>query len=210
MDRIAAQQYHKTLSELFLELKEATTPQLRAPILARMHNILFPLYVVDTHAAQHAGEALTRLREQDAAIVNAAHTTLAEALTRFAEAIDKHPDEPFVVFGEDERRFARAVSHEELEGLRTHGRLFAPDFGPYVTALDAKREVERVLREADPHTLATALGRVGFEKPEAVAFFATRAHPKLGKPAEKIPSMTICTMRAGIPITLLDVRELDA
>lgn len=207
MDRIAAQEYHKKLCSLFAELQDATTPELRAPVLARMHNILFPLYVVDTHAAQHMTEAMHKLKHPDLAIVNAAHATIAEALTRFEDTITKHPDEPFVVFGENERLFARPVLRDELEGFRAHGRLFAPGHAPYVQAIDSPKHVERVLRSADPSVLIEALERVGFPRAEAIAFFTTRAHPKIGKPAEKIPSMTICTMRAGIPVQLARVHE---
>ena len=207
MDRIAAQEYHKRLCELFTELQQATTPELRAPILARMHNTLFPLYVVDTHAAQHMSEALYKLKHPELAIVNAAHTTLAEALSRFEQTIKDHPDEPFVVYGDDERTFARPVSHEELEGLRTHGRLLTQDYTPYVYAIDATRNVERVLRNADPTILLPVLERLGFTKAEAIAFFSTRAHPKVGKPAEQMPSITMCTMRAGIPVQLVRVHE---
>ncbi len=207
MDRIAAQEYHKKLCELFNELQQATTPELRAPILARMHNVLFPLFVVDTHAAQHMTEAMNKLKYPDLPIVNAAHSTIGEALARFEQAIKDHPDEPFVVYGDDERVFARPVSRAELEGFKAHGRLFAHDNGPYVNAIDATKKVERVLREADPSVLIPVLERLGFTPAEAVAFFTTRAHPKIGKPAENIPSMTLCTMRAGIPVQLVRVHE---
>jgi len=207
MDRIAAQEYHKKLCSLFTELQEATTPELRAPILARMHNILFPLYVVNTHAAQHLTEAMHKLKYPELAIVNSAHSTIAEALARFEQTIAQHPDEPFVIFGDNERLFARPATREEVEGIRAHGRLFAPEHAPYLSAIDAPKNVERVLRTADKATLREALERVGFPRPEAIAFFTTRAHPKLGKPAERIPSMTICTMRAGIPAQLVRVHE---
>jgi hypothetical protein len=207
MDRIAATEYHKTLTELFAELQQATTPELRAPILARMHNILFPLYVVDTEAAQHAAEAFAKLKHPDLAIVNAAHGTIGESLARFRRAIDEHPDEPFVVYGDVERAFVRPVSRDELAGVRTHGRLLAHDHGPYVHAFDATPKVERVLRGMEPAILRPAFERMGFTKPEALAFFTTRAHPKLGKPAERIPSLTVCSMRAGIPVQLVRVHE---
>lgn len=207
MDRIAAQEYHKKLCELFTELQQATTPELRAPVLARMHNLLFPLYVVDTHAAQHMSEAFYKLKHSEEPLVNAAHSTITEALARFQQAIQEHPDEPFVVFGDTERLFARPVQREELEGFRTHGRLFAPNHERYAQAIDAPKHVERVLRTADPAVLIEALERIGFPRADAIAFFTTRAHPKLGKPAEKIPSMTLCTMRAGIPVQLARVHE---
>jgi hypothetical protein len=206
MDKVSAEQYHKTLCELFTELQQATTPELRAPIIARMHNILFPLYVVDTSAAQHATEALHKLKHPEQVLVNAAHTTLAEAFARFEQRIREHPDEPFVVYGDEERLFARAVSKEELDSFRTHNRLLASDHAPFVSAVDSPAHVERVLRVADAATVRPVLERLGFPHTDAIAFFTTRAHPKLGKPAERVPSMTICTLRAGIPARLVRVR----
>ena len=62
-----------------------------------MHNVLFPLHVVDTHAAQHVQEALAKLKHPELAIVNSARQTIADALVRFRTTIDAHPAEPSVL-----------------------------------------------------------------------------------------------------------------
>jgi hypothetical protein len=203
MDRQAALQYHKTLSELLGELQQATTTELRAPIVSRMHNILFPMHVIDTYAAQHTHEALSKLKHPDVALVQAAQQTIADALKRFQATIAAHPDEPFVIYGENERYFVKPVAHEELASLRTHSRLLGPNHEHYVMALEATPQLERVFRAIDKETLAPALTRLGFPHVDALAFFKTRAHPKLGKPAEKMPSVRVCTMRGGVPVTLV-------
>lgn len=208
MDRDAALQYHKTLGELLSELQEATTPDLRGPIVARMHNVLFPMHVVDTHAAQHIQEALAKLKHPDVALVNAAQRTISDSLKRFQSAIAAHPDEPFVRYGETDRLFVKPVALQELQSLKEHSRLLGAQHEPYVLVIEANANVDKVFRALDHATLAPALQRLGFPHIEALAFFRTRAHPKIGKPAQSMPSLKVCTMRGGIPVTLVAERVL--
>ena len=205
MDKLAAAQYRKTLAELLAEIEGATTPELRAPVVARMHNVLFPLHVVDTHAAQHIQEALIKLKHPDEALVNAARQTISEALLRFEATINAHPEEPFVIFGESERLFMKPVALAELNSLRERSRLIGEQHEPYILAIDSTPAIERVFRNADAETLIPALQRLGFPNTEALVFFRTRAQPKLGKPSLGMPSVKICTLRGGVPVTF--VRE---
>jgi hypothetical protein len=182
--------------------------ELRTPIVARMHNVLFPVHVVDTYAAQHIQEALAKLKHPDIALVNAAHRTIGDSLKRFQSAIAAHPDEPFVHYGETDRLFVKPVAMQELQSLKEHSRLLGAQHEPYVLVIEANASVDKVFRALGHETLAPALQRLGFPHSDALAFFRTRAHPKLGKPAESIPSLKICTMRGGVPVTLVAQRVL--
>jgi hypothetical protein len=205
MEKSTALQYHKTLGELLGELQQATTPELRAPIIARMYNTLFPMHVVDTHAAQHIEESLAKLKHPDMAVVNAANETIASSLQRFREAIDTHPDEPFVVFGEGDRLFVKPAAADEVASLKARGRLLGENHERYIRAIEATPAVERVFRSVDRSTLGPALSRLGFPDANNLVFFTTRAHPKLGVPAARMPSVTVCTLRGGVPVRV--VRE---
>ena len=208
MDRAAALQYHKTLGELLAEMEGATSAELRMPVIARMHNVLFPLHVVDTGAAQNIQEALAKLKHEDRAIVQAANQTISNSLSRFQTAIAAHPEEPFVVFGDKDRLFVKPVALAELASLRERSRLLGEQHEQFILAIEGTPAVERVLRNADQATLIPALRRLGFPNTEALVFFRTRARPKLGKPAPSMPSVKVCTLRGGIPVTFVRERLL--
>jgi hypothetical protein len=207
MDVHTAQHYHDELRKLFSALQQAHTVQAREPIVIRMQNLAQALYVVNSNAVLHIEEALRKLKYPELAIVGASHATIATHLRRVQESIHEHQEPHFVLLGQ-ERILAKPVVGDELRSLVEKGRLFHEDHRKYVSVFDAPDHIADTFIDIDVQTLRPALERLGFPHAEAIVFFRTKAVPSLVAPIEQIPSLRLCTLRSGVPITVLKHRSL--
>jgi hypothetical protein len=207
MDIQAAQQYLKTLQTLSSQLQQAETVDKRLSVAFKMQNVTAPLYVVDTHACQHIDESLRKLKYPDLAVVMAAQSTITSALDRLSQRIASH-NEPHFVMHAAERYFMRPMSAMELRSAIEKNRLLDRDHAPFIHAFDAPEHVQEVFMESDMRTLTPVLSRLQFGEAEALVVFKTKVAPKLGVPYERIPSLTMCTLRSGIPVTVVRHRAL--
>lgn len=207
MDVNLAKEYHKRLAELFSELQVTDNILAREPIVLRMQNVVTPLFVVHSGAAQHISEALAKLNQPDLAIVNASHHTINQGLQQIFDTIQQHTEQQFVIYG-DERVFAKPVAMLELNSLKEKERLFDEEHNLFVHALDAPENVQETLLRLDTNTLRPVLQRLGFPHTDALVFFRTKAQPSIGKPIESMPSLKICKLRSGIPVSVMRHRVL--
>ena len=203
-----ARAYVKKLEGLLLDLEDQHTPQERFPLVLRMQDLVQPLYIVNSGAAQHIEEALRKLKYPDAPVVNAALATIRQSLQKFTQSIQTHGSNNFLLRG-PQRTFVKPVAELELRSLVEKKRLFDHEHNPFVMALGAEeRPVEKALLEARGDELKTVLHRMGFAHTDALIFFQTDAVPALGKPTENVPSLSIYKFRSGAPVHILKHRVL--
>jgi hypothetical protein len=202
-----AQQYHKTLAELFSQLQVADSPSEREALLTRMHNFIPQLYVVDAHAAQHMDEAIRSMRHDSVPVTRAALHTMNNSLQRLYDTVHLHQEDQFVMLG-PRKVFVKPMGEAELRSLVEKSRLLNSDHGPFLHALAAEPHVIEVFREADPQTLRPVMQRMGFPEQQALVFFSTHAVPSLVTPVEGVPSLKMARIRNGVQATLLHHRIL--
>lgn len=205
MDVALAREYHKSLATMLSQLQLARTPQERAPIVQRMHNLVEPLYTVHSGAAQHMDEALRKLKYAQQPIVNAALHTVQHALQQIHHRIHAYEETHFVHHG-PLRLFVRPVVADELRSIVEKNRLFDELHSRYVHAFAAPPAVEEALLEMHPSLLRPALQRLGFTESDALLFFQTTALPRVAHPVERIPSLTLCKFPSGIHISAVKHR----